>query len=334
MNDRSMKFFMMICRKTAKELKSFLDVWVRRFYPDENVINEDGFLYVKGTDEILLTAHMDTVHFRQCKIIDVKEEKGCKILSSKDGIGGDDRCGIFMILRIIETTKLRPSILFCEDEEIGGVGSRKFVATKYVNDLKKMLFLIELDRAHKDDLVYYQDGNEEFHKFCENTTGYFRSRGTFSDICNMSPACGVSSVNISCGYYNAHRLTEYVNYEEMENSIEVTKKLIMEGLEKGIKYEYKRNYLYGYDYYSNSNYRYDYSNSNYRHDYSYGDDYYYGYKKKETKYCYTFHTDRGSYYYGFGVNLKEALGDMMINNPHVTYGSITNYDSRPLSKAM
>ena len=314
MNDRAMKFFMMICRKNAKELKSFLDVWVRRFYPDENIFNEDGFLYVKGTDDILLTAHVDTVHFRQCKIIDVKEERGCHVLSSKDGIGGDDRCGIFMILRIIETTKLRPSLLFCEDEEIGGIGSKKFISAKYINDLKKMLFLIELDRAHKDDLVYYYDGNEDFHKFCGDTTGYFKSHGTFSDICNLSPACGVSSVNVSCGYYNPHRVTEYVNYEEMENSIEVVKKLIIAGLEAGTQYEYKRN---SYLYYGYGN-RYDnyqsYANSYY--------DYYSGYTKK---YCYKFYVG-GYCHYGYGANRLEALADMMIANPTVSYGDITHYE--------
>ena len=42
-----------------------------------------------------------------------------------DGIGGDDRCGVFNILDILSQGYL-PHVIFSWNEEIGGVGATKF----------------------------------------------------------------------------------------------------------------------------------------------------------------------------------------------------------------
>ncbi len=230
--------FIKICKMAQKQLKKFLENELKKYY--KNVISQDGFLYVKGKDKVCLTAHMDTVHSNLIKDYYVLKENGKTIVSSPQGIGGDDRCGIYMILTILEKTKFRPTIIFCEDEEIGGVGSNKFCNTKFINDLKKMYCLIELDRKGSNDLVYYSDINEEFHKYVENVTGYNESFGSFSDISHLSPACGISSVNISCGYYNAHTTDEYVVMEEMNNSIERTIDIIASMLKDKKQFKYEK----------------------------------------------------------------------------------------------
>ena len=346
MKDRSLRMFMMICRKPQKDLKDFLRNWLKRYYDATNIYSEDGYLYAKGTDNILLTAHMDTVHKAQCKMIDCHTEKGGRrVLSSKDGIGGDDRCGIFMIMRIIETTKFRPTVLFCEDEEIGRVGAKKFVETKHAKDIEKMLFLIELDRAHSNDLVFYKDGNSEFHEFCQKTTGYKRAFGSFSDISTLAPHSKVSAVNISCGYYNQHKPEEYVVWDEMEDSINAAIKLITEGIAKNKAYTYKETASYSYYY----GYGYD--------DYDEYDDYVYGYsyrsqlRRAENKYNlengygksttvmqkeehtsddtdfypYEFITYNGYHYYGVGRNVKEAWGDVAMTNKALSYDEICTF---------
>lgn len=229
--------FIKICKMDKTELKKYLGKELSKYY--KNVISQDGFLYVKGKDKVCLTAHMDTVHNEVVKDYYVLKEEGKTIISSPQGIGGDDRCGIYMILTILEKTKLRPTIIFCEDEEVGGVGSRKFVKTKFIKDLEKMYFLIELDRKGSDDLVYYSDENTDFHKYLEELTGYNKNFGSFSDISVLSPACGISSVNISCGYYNAHTKSEYVVMEEMNRSIQTTIKIIKDGLKRKEQFKYQ-----------------------------------------------------------------------------------------------
>ena len=254
------KIFVNICKMPQKDLKAFLNKELSKYY--KNVIAQDGFLYAKGRDKICLTAHMDTVHAETVKDFYEYTKKGKHIISSPQGIGGDDRCGIYMILKILEIG-LRPTILFCEDEEIGCVGSEKFTRTKFIKDLEKMYFLIELDRRGGNNVVFYEDSNKDWIDFVTRTTGYDEETGSFTDICALSPECGVSSVNIGCGYYNAHTKDEYVDMKEMENSIKVTIKLIKEGLKKKEKFKYEEISRYnpfekvGYDWYDDYNYQND-----------------------------------------------------------------------------
>lgn len=246
--------FINICKMDQMNLKKFLGAELKKYY--RNVISQDGFLYVKGKDKIAVTAHMDTVHHEQIKTFNELHENGLHIVSSPQGIGGDDRCGIYMILEILKRTKFRPTIVFCEDEEIGGVGSDKFTKTNFMKNLEKMYFMIELDRRGNNDVVFYNDENKEFHRYVEKVTGYKENWGSFSDISNLAPVAGVSAVNISCGYHNEHTTDEYVVIEEMENSIKTVIKLIKEGLKDKKQYEYIEEIGYFNDY----NYGYPYSN--------------------------------------------------------------------------
>ena len=180
------------------------------------------------------------------------DAKGNHILTSQDGIGGDDRCGIYMILEIIKMG-FRPSILFCEDEEIGGVGSDKFIKTEEAKQLEKLNYMIELDRANSDDAVFYDCDNKDFTKYITEFTGYKKTYGSFSDISNLAPFAGIAAVNLSCGYYNAHTTSEKVNMEEMFNTINIVSKLLEDETGKKVQFEYipdacsLSNYYYGYD---------------------------------------------------------------------------------------
>ena len=155
-------------------------------------ISDDGFVYAAGEVPVLLVAHMDTVHKRTPDIICMSEDKS--IMMSPYGIGGDDRCGITMILEIIK--ELRCHVLFTEDEEIGGVGAGKFCASGIK---PKINFIIEFDRAHERDAVYYELDNEVFAETVEKY-GFKRDYGSYSDIVDIAPVLGCAAVNLSCGY--------------------------------------------------------------------------------------------------------------------------------------
>lgn len=248
--------FIDLCLPTQEELKEILpQKLVDAGYTD--VVVGGGFIYAKGEIPVLLTAHMDTVHTHS--VVDYYEyvdAKGRHILSSPQGIGGDDRCGIYMILEIIKEHKC--SVLFCEDEETGGDGSRKFCKTDFIAELADLKYLIELDRANATDAVFYSCDNPEFTKFIEDNTGYKEAWGTFSDISNLAPDCGIAAVNLSCGYYHAHTLGEEVVVEEMLNTIEVVKELLSVECEQFMyirkKYASYGGYGYGYGYGYGNNY--------------------------------------------------------------------------------
>ena len=229
------RFFEKLVVKTQSEMKEFLAEELKRRGREVEV--GDGYIYSKGDVPIILAAHMDTVH--EEVVSEIVYENGR--ISSPQGIGGDDRCGIYMILKVIK--KYNCHVLFFEDEEIGGVGSEKFTKTETcVQLMDKVNYVIELDRMNSKDAVYYQLDNPEFQDFVEKEfwkTAY----GSFTDICHICPALGVAGVNLSCGYYKQHTFDEYVVLSEMETAIEEVKKLIARTKENDV-FEYIE-----YDYY-------------------------------------------------------------------------------------
>lgn len=251
-----MKTFEDICKMTQPEVKAYMNDYLAGHH--YKVVNEDGFLYAKGTVPVLLVAHMDTVHKVQCKKISNKKGK----MSSPQGIGGDDRCGVFIIMNLIK--ELNCSVLLCEDEEVGTVGARKFtkatykrqdengneVEEKYIENLG-VNYMIEFDRRGNHDAVFYSCDNKDFIDLVEDMTAFKYAIGSFSDISVLMPAAKLSGVNLSCGYYNAHTVTEYVVYDEMMDTIEAAKTLINEPCEAPFEYVAKKYEppKYNYQYY-------------------------------------------------------------------------------------
>lgn len=207
-----------ILQKTQRELKNALYSEWRGFGYD--VVKGDGYIYKDGTFPVLLVAHMDTVHKKPPREIIVKDG----IMSSPTGIGGDDRCGIYMIEQIIK--RYDCSVLLTEDEEIGCVGADKFAKSELASELKdRFCYIIELDRRGKNDAVFYDLDNIYFEEFI--TEKHWKTNfGTCSDISVIAPVLNCAAVNLSCGYYNEHTLVETINLKEMKTNIDEVCKLL------------------------------------------------------------------------------------------------------------
>lgn len=293
-----------MCRMSQKTLKKHMRKMLEEKY--DEVIYADGFVFAKGTVPILLVAHMDTVHKELPRIIELNNGK----ISSPQGIGGDDRCGIYMISKIIE--KHHCSVLFTEDEEIGGVGADKFVHHSCLNGLE-FNYAIELDRRGKNDAVFYECDNPEFEDFITEDGDWKTDFGSYSDICDVAPALGCAAVNLSCGYYNAHTKNEYVVFSEMEANIKKVCKLIERTTEND-KFEYiEVKHRWGkYEMYGgwNSEY-YDYSS--------------------DVQYCFwiTFVNLKGKTQYieYMASNEYEAIGMFMAEHPELTYNDIIDIEN-------
>lgn len=183
-----------------------------------------GFLYAPGEVPVMLIAHMDTVHRQLVQHICYTEDG--TVMMSPEGIGGDDRAGVYMILRILQDAKCH--VLFCEDEEIGGQGARKFERSSIRPDVK---YLIELDRRGGNDAVFYNCNNRDFIQYICNF-GFMENHGSFSDISVVAPCLDVAAVNISAGYYNEHRQHEYVRLDQMEENIARVRKIVLTDTER------------------------------------------------------------------------------------------------------
>lgn len=235
-----MQKFISICLKSQAELKAYLQTQLMAFGYEP--IDEDGYLYAQGGFPVLLVAHMDTVHKSPPRTIWTTLEGD--MVKANEGIGGDDRCGVYMILEILKRFERKPHVLFTEDEEIGLVGAREFAESGIKPDVN---FIIELDRKGSDDCVFYDCDNEKFTDFIEGF-GYKTAWGSCSDISAISEPLGVASVNLSSGYWLQHTTSEYVSLRVMENNILRVIEILASQIDNPQKFEYVKK-KYSYEYY-------------------------------------------------------------------------------------
>lgn len=170
------------------------------------------FLFAKGDIPIALVAHMDTVFSFPPREIFYDSEK--TTFWSPEGLGADDRAGVFAIIKIINSG-LRPYVIFTTDEEIGGFGADAI--SEYVKP-EGLKYLIELDRQGENDCVFYQCDNRDFVDYVE-TFGFEEAIGTFSDISIICPQWKICGVNLSIGYKNEHSICEILNVQNMLKTI-------------------------------------------------------------------------------------------------------------------
>jgi hypothetical protein len=210
---KQVDFLITLCKLSQKELIKQIPSITSKFYT--NKIETENYLYYKGEIPILLVAHLDTVHKRRVKDVVLTEYT----LSSPQGIGGDDRCGVFLLLAAAIKAKQKPSLLFLTDEEIGMVGARKFVKENPNINLD-VNFMLEYDRRGYNDLVRYDDDNKELASYICKTYKYKESYGSFTDISTLAPYYKISAINLSCAYSFAHTTIEQIDLVALYNTYE------------------------------------------------------------------------------------------------------------------
>lgn len=199
-----------VLRKSQAELKSTLAARLRQ--KAYAVTEGKGYLYGAGDVPVLLVAHLDTVHREAPDIICASDDG--RYLMSPQGIGGDDRCGIYMILQILHFARCH--VCFLEDEEIGCQGARAFAKSHLLPEVN---YIVEMDRHGHNDAVFYGCDNPEFTDFvC--SFGFSEAIGSCSDISVVAPHLNRAAVNISSGYYNEHRLHEHIDLMAVQNNID------------------------------------------------------------------------------------------------------------------
>lgn len=213
-------------------------LWKR--FAKEAVAQKGRFLLVPGESPVLLIAHLDTVH--RCPVKAICQSEQGNILMSPQGIGGDDRCGVYGIVKVYEAAEQKPWLLFTFDEETGGRGARAFCKAyrtgKLPEELDSLKMLIELDRKGKNDAVYYGCANPDFDAYISGK-GFHTDYGSFSDISIIAPEMGIAAVNLSCGYYNAHTIHEYINRKQLKATVKKVIEIVADAAKLDFpKYEY------------------------------------------------------------------------------------------------
>ena len=204
-----------------------------KYYKEDKIHFGAKYIYVEGECPVALVAHLDTVYQKTPQ--QVFHDASKKVIWSPEGIGGDDRAGVYSIIKILQNG-YRPSILLCCDEECGALGADNLVEDFPV-PLASIKFIIELDRRGKQDAVYYDCDNTDFEDFITNH-GFKTAFGSFSDISIIAPAWHIAAVNLSVGYYNEHSASEYWCYHDTHITIKKVCKILedAETLDKSFEY--------------------------------------------------------------------------------------------------
>lgn len=241
------KLLKSLFRLTQKGLHKTLNSYLDRKY--DTILKTKDYSMAIGNIPVALVAHMDTVFKNPPKNIYYDERQG--VLWSPDGLGADDRAGIFAILKILQSGLL-PTIIFTTDEESGGLGADSLIRD-YPECPTNLKYIIQLDRRGTSDCVFYDCNNKDFIKYVEDF-GFIENFGSFSDISIICPEWKIAGVNLSIGYEDEHSFTETLHINPLFSTIAKIKRMLKEKTIPSFKYipsplyKYKGTYSKGWYY--------------------------------------------------------------------------------------
>jgi di/tripeptidase len=206
------------------------------YYTDKkgNIYLTKGML--DSTDEYFpcVVSHMDTVHRSHRTLIENKvrltiKEDNLGWLTAhhpetdkQTGIGGDDKCGVYVCLELFKNFDKLKGAFFVE-EEIGMLGSKESDDKFFEN----VGYAIQFDAPSSNWISEVCSGvklfDEDFKneiKGVLNESGYNKfSIDPFTDVNQLAKKYDFNCLNLGCGYYRQHSDSEFVVISEVEDSL-------------------------------------------------------------------------------------------------------------------
>ena len=207
-----------------------------------------GNLYITkgeaGAGYPTLACHLDQVQTIHSDDFCVKEEDGklygwSEANQLREGLGADDKNGIWVCLRCLEECP-RLKVFMAVGEEKGCIGSNR-ADMSFFND---SLYVLEPDckggtEIHTN-LRSIPCASEDFNEALQaEDNGFTITDGKTSDIFALTlNGIGVSCANIPAGYHLPHKDDEYTVIAELEHTLSYIKALIM-GISQRYPHHYK-----------------------------------------------------------------------------------------------
>lgn len=236
------------------------------YYRDEmlNIYATKGVLD-EGEHYPMFMAHTDTVHslVNEIVVVETKRSKpntfGMKFDDTEydvlegnttdglpTGIGGDDKCGVFICLELLkDLPKLK--VGFFVSEETGCHGSSK-CDPHFLSDIG---YAIQYDAPGDGLITEICSGINLFDAngdFIERTLPIFeevmgvkplRQSHPYTDVSQIKKKTDVSCINFSCGYYNMHKPEEFIVLDDVDRAYELGLRMVEEfGYNKSV-FEYQ-----------------------------------------------------------------------------------------------
>ena len=208
-----------------------------------NIYLTKGKLYSNDEYYPCVVSHIDTVHTSHKSLIE--EDKRLIIEQSEDGvltaihpetnqqtgIGGDDKCGVFICLELFKKFDKLKGAFFVE-EEIGMRGSKESDDNFFTNvgyatqfDAPSANWITEVCYG----VTIFDNKFKDIIKPILNEFGYTNfSNDPFTDVNQLATKYDFNCLNLGCGYHRQHSNQEYVVIQEVGMSLITGENLIKE----------------------------------------------------------------------------------------------------------
>lgn len=209
---------------------SFVREHINRYIPEAKIwMDKLGNLYITkgevGVGYPTLACHLDQVQILHSDDFEVREEDGLfygwsEQNQRREGLGADDKNGIFVCLRCLEECP-RLKVFMAVGEEKGCIGSNRADMSFFCDSL----YVLEPDCKGGEEVHTNLRGipcsSDDFENALQvEKYGYVITDGKSSDILALTlNNIGVSCVNIPAGYYQPHKDDEYTVVAELEKCL-------------------------------------------------------------------------------------------------------------------
>jgi len=229
--------------------------------------DDNGSVYVtKGKTEVYpcVVAHIDTVHEPVEMVVNeenLPNAQGEIKLSLKayekdtgkpTGIGGDDKAGVFICLKILEQLD-NIKAFFSVAEETGCHGSNDADE----NFFKDVGYAIQFDSTENDTMSLTLMGVKLFEEesdFFDSVKDIILEHGLknwhnhpYTDTMKLKEKFDFPCLNFAAGYYNYHTKDEYVVVDDVQNTCDMAVKIIDTLGENKYTYIHKKQLIKEYD---------------------------------------------------------------------------------------
>lgn len=180
-------------------------------------------------------AHLDEIHSPCQREVVVDEDVIYTVdrLWNRVGCGADDKNGLWIIMNLLKTEPVLKAALFVQEErdgELAGCRGARACDLSFFDDVR---YVIECDRKGSSDAVSIGKGetllcNPDFipHSILQKY-GYEMVKGGKTDVVELKMrGLNIPVCNVSCGYYEAHKNSEYTKFSELQNCLLFVQEII------------------------------------------------------------------------------------------------------------
>lgn len=204
-----------------KALADWLEEWFVK-HEIEYTRDGDNFYKLDQYQEPILSAHLDQVKTNgKAEYFYLTPDKHI-IAYNKDwertSLGGDDKNGVWIILKMLEK-KLPINFIISAGEEVGCVGIKQLDTSKVLDKINTLdTWCIVLDRRGSNDVLDSGSDSTYCKTLAQDICNYLGdmsvTSGSLSDTATICEYC--ESVNMSVAYEKPHQAEEHTNWVRLQ----------------------------------------------------------------------------------------------------------------------